>query len=87
MSIAQLLQPELNKFANVIHTNVHTAFGLHRNFPHGEILFEEVTYGMVVQSAMQYPDQSCLVYIRDPEDDHGFYFIDTEAEDDAAGSC
>lgn len=86
MSIAHLLQPELNKLAHVIHTNVHEAFGLHQNFPLGEILYYEETYGMLVEGAILYPDDSCLVYIRDPEDNHGTYHVESLAELDSEES-
>lgn len=78
MSTAQLLQAEFNKLSHVIHDNVHSAFGLGtgRTFPSGEILYQEFEYGMLVQGAIEYPDRSCLVYLREPEDDHGFYFLD-----------
>ena len=50
--------------------------GPQRTDSYGEILYQEFEYGMLVQGAIEYPDRSCLVYLREPEDDHGFYFLD-----------
>ena len=75
MSIAELLEPEFNKLSSTIHQCVYAAFGMGsgKTFPTGEIMHQEVQYGMVTQGLIVYSDGSCLSYLRHPEDDHGFY--------------
>lgn len=76
MSTAALIHAELSKSTHLMHIDIHAAFGFNQKFPHGKVLYQEAQFGMLVQAAIEYPDESTLVYLRDPGEDQGEYFYE-----------
>ena len=86
MTLAHLVHPEMTKLAEAIHVSAHAAFGpaTHSIFQ-GEVVHEDLEYGMCVQGAICFTDGSCIIYQRNPDDELGEYFIGSREDVDALG--